>query len=149
MGDRQIEGPAWIQPGMADNVVALALGYGRTKAGRVGTGTGYNAYALRSSQSPWRLTGGRVTDTGRRHQLATTQNHWAMEGRPIIREANLQQYRKHPHFATGMNAPEPPKPRPMTRNEVRSTTPRATPAMYGFASFSSREFMFGPSISKR
>jgi len=108
---RQVEGPAWIQPGMADYTVGLALGYGRAKAGRVGAGTGYNAYAVRSSKSPWRLGEAKLADTGRQHELATTQNHWSMEGRPIIREANLAQYREHPHFAEQMSMPEPPAPK--------------------------------------
>ena len=33
-----------------------------------------------------------------------------MEGRPIIREANLEQFNKHPDFAAGMNLHEPPHP---------------------------------------
>jgi molybdopterin-containing oxidoreductase family iron-sulfur binding subunit len=114
VGERQIEGPAWIQPGMADQVVAVALGYGRSKSGRVGQGTGFNAYAIRTSSNPWQIRGVRLTSTGARHQLATTQNHWAMEGRPVIREANLEQYRKHPHFADGMNMHEPDGPRDST-----------------------------------
>ncbi len=48
LGERSIEGPIWIQPGQADHVLGLALGYGRRKVGRVGQGTGYNAYALRT-----------------------------------------------------------------------------------------------------
>src|SRR2546423_1010617 len=50
---RTIQGPAWIQPGLADYSVALALGYGRQKSntggtGRVGDKVGlYDAYILR------------------------------------------------------------------------------------------------------
>ena len=40
-------------PGHADGVVTVHLGYGRTRAGRVGTGVGFNAYALRTSDAPW------------------------------------------------------------------------------------------------
>jgi len=105
---RELEGPAWIQPGMADNVVALALGYGRVQTGRVGKGTGYDAYRVRSSSAPYIAVGAKLTSVGKLHQIATTQNHWAMEGRPIIREANLEQYRQHPNFAKGMNMHEPP-----------------------------------------
>ncbi|MGI8468535.1 MAG: TAT-variant-translocated molybdopterin oxidoreductase, partial [Pyrinomonadaceae bacterium] len=39
--------PVWIQPGQPDDVVTIYLGYGRAKAGRVGTGLGYNAYDVR------------------------------------------------------------------------------------------------------
>jgi len=108
---REVIGPAWIQPGMADNVIGLALGYGRWKAGRVGNRAGYNAYRLRTSAQPCIATGATLSDTGRVHPLSTTQNHWAMEGRPIVREANLEQYHQHPNFAKDMDMPEPPGPK--------------------------------------
>ena len=108
---RKVEGPAWIQPGLADNVVGLALGYGQAKAGRIGRGTGYDAHAIRTSARPHFAVGAKVTDTGRLHPLSTTQNHWAMEGRPLVREANLEQFRANPSFAKGMNLHEPPGPR--------------------------------------
>lgn len=122
-GGREIEGPAWVQPGQADYTIGLALGYGRERTGRVGTGSGYNAYKLRTAASPWILTGGTLASTGRRHQLATTQNHWAMEGRPIIREANLEQYRKHPKFAHAMDLEEPPVSAPMYQNPLERVEP--------------------------
>ena len=36
----------------------MFLGYGRTQAGRVGNGVGFNAYQLRTSDAPWYLTAG-------------------------------------------------------------------------------------------
>lgn len=111
VGGRTVEGPAWIQPGMADHVVALGLGYGRKATGRVGKGTGYNAYAVRTAAAPWIAIDAQVSAVGRQHPLSTTQNHWSMEGRPIVREANLEQYRQKPGFAKAMNMHEPPGPR--------------------------------------
>lgn len=108
VGGREVEGPAWVQPGMADYVIGLALGYGRQQTGRVGKGTGFNAYALRTAAAPHFTAGATVTNTGRRAKLSTTQNHWTMEGRPVIREANLEQYRKKPGFVKAMNMPAPP-----------------------------------------
>ncbi len=46
---RSLEVPVWLLPGMADGVVALTLGYGRSHAGRIGTGVGFNAFAVRNS----------------------------------------------------------------------------------------------------
>ena len=40
--------PVWILPGMADGVVAVTLGYGRSHAGRIGSGVGFDAYTVRS-----------------------------------------------------------------------------------------------------
>ncbi len=104
---RAIEAPVWVQPGMADHVVALTLGYGRLRTGRVGKGSGYNAYAVRTASALHLATGARVTPVGRDYELATTQNHWAMKGRPIIREATLAEYAKNPRFARAMDLPEP------------------------------------------
>ncbi|EEF61934.1 TAT-variant-translocated molybdopterin oxidoreductase [Pedosphaera parvula] len=100
---REIEGPVWVQPGQANNVIGLALGYGRTKSGRVGTGTGYNAYALRTTQSGDIAVGAKLTLTGQRHHLAITQDHGTMEGRPIIREGTLAEYRENGNFASEMD----------------------------------------------
>jgi MoCo/4Fe-4S cofactor protein with predicted Tat translocation signal len=118
VGGRSITGPAWIQPGMADAVIGLALGYGRSRAGRIGTGAGYSAYPLRPSGMLHLLGGAQVTATGRTHKLAVTQNHWSMEGRPIIREANLEEYRENPKFAKGMDMHEPAGAGPLYPNPL-------------------------------
>lgn len=46
-GGRKVRGPIWIMPGHADKSATVHLGYGRTRAGHVGSGAGFNAYALR------------------------------------------------------------------------------------------------------
>ena len=113
LNGREIEGPVWAQPGQADNTIGLALGYGRARTGRIGTGSGYNAYALRTTKNLHCAVGAKLVDTGNQHDLSLTQDHWAMEGRPIIREATLGEYRdfkaKKPHgnFALGFDAEKP------------------------------------------
>jgi molybdopterin-containing oxidoreductase family iron-sulfur binding subunit len=102
-GGRKLRGPAWIQPGLADYTLGLALGYGRTKnpgggTGRIGHGVGYNAYALRATAGPSFAGGAKLTKTGEKHRVAVTQEHGSMDGRPIIREANKDDYAKHPRF---------------------------------------------------
>jgi anaerobic selenocysteine-containing dehydrogenase len=92
VGDRSIDAPAWITPGQSDNCVSLTFGYGRTRAGQVGNGIGYNAYEIRPAQPAW-FTPGTVTKTGRTHRLATTQEHHGMEGRDIVRVRTLEQAR--------------------------------------------------------
>src|SRR6185436_13336691 len=105
VGGRKIRGPLWIQPGLADNTIALALGYGRKKlvtggVGRIGHNVGlYNAYELRTSASTHFAGGAKIRLLGEQYQLALTQEHGAMEGRPIVREANKSQYEKNPAFA--------------------------------------------------
>jgi molybdopterin-containing oxidoreductase family iron-sulfur binding subunit len=99
---RELQIPAWIVPGQADNTVGVTLGYGRTKAGRVGNKVGANAYLLRSSDSLHSTDDLKITNTGRKFMLANTQDHGSMEGRPIVREATIDEYRKHPEFAKEM-----------------------------------------------
>jgi len=108
LGDRRLEAPAWIVPGHAPEAVTLHLGYGRTHAGKVGNGTGVDAYALRLSTSPWATTGLEIRKTGETRVLACTQNHSSMEGRDIVRSASLAEYEKDPHFHhVGTHAPGP------------------------------------------
>jgi len=116
LGSAKIEGPIWTQPGMADYSLGLALGYGRTAAGRVGSGVGFNAYPLLTTKSGHIATGATVRKTRRKYTIACTQDHWSMEGRAIVREGNLDQFAKHPDFAERMNAPEAPVEAPMYPN---------------------------------
>ena len=50
---RSLELPVWILPGMADGVVALTLGYGRLRAGRIGSGVGFDTYMLPILTGTW------------------------------------------------------------------------------------------------
>jgi molybdopterin-containing oxidoreductase family iron-sulfur binding subunit len=65
-----LRGAAWIEPGQADQVIALYAGYGRTHAGRVGNGVGY---AVRPIQAL--SVSASVRSSGERHALAFTQAH--------------------------------------------------------------------------
>jgi molybdopterin-containing oxidoreductase family iron-sulfur binding subunit len=79
VGGRSLEIAAYVLPGMAPDTVALPLGYGRTAAGRVGTGVGFDTYTVRTAGSPWIAFGARVAKTGRTYLLATTQDHHAID----------------------------------------------------------------------
>lgn len=129
---REIEGPVWTQPGQADNTVALALGYGRTKTGRIGKHSGYDAYKLRSSKALHYLGGAKVIKTGTKQPLSVTQDHGTMEGRPIIREATLTEYRDFKkknaegNVATAFDMEKPPVfdsiyPNPLNDTKVKET----------------------------
>jgi molybdopterin-containing oxidoreductase family iron-sulfur binding subunit len=106
LNGQSVKGPIWTQPGMADYSLGLALGYGHERAGRVGTGVGFNAYKIFTGK--YIETGATVRKTGETHALATTQSHWSMEGRPIVREANLKEFSRDPDFANEMHGTEPP-----------------------------------------
>jgi len=99
---KTITAAAHVQPGLPDFTVVLPLGYGRDLVGRVGEGSGFNAYPLRTSDAFWLASGASLEVAGGITNLADTQEHWSMEGRAIIREANVDYFDKHPEFADHM-----------------------------------------------
>jgi molybdopterin-containing oxidoreductase family iron-sulfur binding subunit len=87
--------PIWVQPGHADESVTVHFGYGRPKAGRVGTNVGFNAFTLRTSEAPWFDGGLEISKTGT-YDISTTQVHHSMEGRNLVRAVTKEQYAAHP-----------------------------------------------------
>ncbi len=116
LNGRSVTGPIWTQPGMADYSLGLALGYGRERAGRVGSGVGFNAYKIFTGK--YIETGATLRKTGKTHVIACTQDHWSMEGRPAVREANLTEFEKNPEFAKEMHEKEPPVVAPLYPNPL-------------------------------
>ncbi len=101
-GDRSIRIPVWLVPGHAPDTLTLHLGYGRTRAGRAGTGSGFNVNPLRTVGAMDTLPGVQLSKTGETYQLASTQDHWSLEGRNLIRVATEAQFAEDPHFAQKM-----------------------------------------------
>ncbi len=97
-GGRRVRGPAWVAPGHADGCATIHLGYGRTRAGQVGSGLGFNANALRDLAALWGGAGLRLRKTGAQYPLACTQFHHLMEGRDLVRVGDAEAYRKNPDF---------------------------------------------------
>jgi MoCo/4Fe-4S cofactor protein with predicted Tat translocation signal len=100
---KKVKGAAWIQAGLPDNSITVTLGYGRTRAGRVGTGYGFNAYQLRTSAALWGATGVQIRKTGDTYNIASVQGMQSMDTpdgahRPLVRETTLEEYRKDPDF---------------------------------------------------
>jgi molybdopterin-containing oxidoreductase family iron-sulfur binding subunit len=112
-GGLKVEAPLLIQPGQADDSITLSLGYGRTKIGRVGQGTGFNAYAIRTTDSLGFGGGYTISKTNRSYPVVQTQEHHTLEEpqlvpfqtpvvRPIVRESTLEHFKKEPEFAHEM-----------------------------------------------
>ncbi|HEY3789841.1 MAG TPA: 4Fe-4S dicluster domain-containing protein, partial [Urbifossiella sp.] len=97
---RSVRGPAFIVPGHADGAVTVYLGHGRTQAGQVGTGVGFNAYSLRTSEAPGFGAGLEIVKTGDRELLACTQAHHSMEGREVVRHTTAETFARNPRFFT-------------------------------------------------
>ena len=98
-GKRSVTVPAFILPGVADGSVLLHFGFGRTRAGRVGTGVGVNANLLREDES-FEFGGGlQVRRTGQKYTLGCTQMHHLMENRDLVRAVTVAQFKADPSCA--------------------------------------------------
>jgi len=98
---RSIDGPVWVLPGVAENTIGLSLGYGRSAAGRVGNGVGYNAYSVRVSKALFIAGGAAIAKTDRMHSVACTQWQSSSEGRAVVREAAHEEYLAKAKLAKG------------------------------------------------
>ncbi len=92
--------PVLVQPGQIAGTVSLALGYGRTGAGKVADNIGKNAYPFVSVvdgnmlYSASNVAISKTTDED--YALAATQTHHTMMGRAIVKETTLEEYVKDP-----------------------------------------------------
>ncbi len=108
---RSLNAPVFIQPGHVNGAATLHLGYGRTHAGRAGTGTGFNPYGLRTAKALWQDIGMEAVKAGGKYEFADTQNFHLLETpdrRHIIHRADLADFRKNPE-APHEGAENPPK----------------------------------------
>jgi molybdopterin-containing oxidoreductase family iron-sulfur binding subunit len=111
LNGKKVQGTVWIQAGHPDDSITITLGYGRKRAGRVGSEQGFNAYELRTTANPWSASGVKITKTGRTYELASTQGMQSMDTpdgghRPLVRETSLEEYKKEPNFAREEEVPK-------------------------------------------
>ncbi|TNE74606.1 4Fe-4S dicluster domain-containing protein [bacterium] len=107
---KSIEMPAWILPGVADNSVTVTTGYGRKGVGRVASSyefsdfeiVGFDVKGIRITGSEFVVNNVSVSATGKEYKIACVQDHHSMEGRAIVRFANLDEYKEQPMFAPDM-----------------------------------------------
>ena len=128
---RELVIAAVVAPGHAENSISIPLGYGRGIAGRgplpyagdaaannppTGDVPGFNAYFLRTAATPhFAVADGKmiesiqVSKVGKKYPLSITQDHWSIEGRGVVREAKLDEYREDNHFVekcAGIDEPQ-------------------------------------------
>ena len=104
--ERVARAPVLIVAGMADDVMALALGYGQSVPGRTSDGVGTDAFALRDSRASW-FDDGAVKPLAEHRPFALTQEHSSMEERPIVLRRTLAEYRANPDFARPLDDQPP------------------------------------------
>ncbi len=94
--------PVWIAPGQPDDVVTIYTGYGRARAGQIGTGIGYNAYDVVKSDAA-SFAAGEIIGRGAQENIASTQTHFNMEGRDLLRVWDLEQFQENPKLGEQHN----------------------------------------------
>lgn len=106
----QLEIPAWILPGHADDSISIFLGWGRfegdteaDKHFKVAHESGFNAYPIRTSAQQWVITGANVGRGSGTYPLVCTQEHGTMAGRALIRETDAATNKKDPQWAPKMS----------------------------------------------
>jgi len=129
-GGGTVKAPVLVAPGHPDNSVTLHLGYGRQFAGRVGSGAGFNAYLVRTTDAPFFATG-TIKKVEGKWGIAITKSHFqdhrsknfggdgsgthsleaneALGPRGIIRYATLDEFKAHPDFAQEGEGRETPE----------------------------------------
>ncbi len=113
LGGRYMGAGVFIVPGHADNSVTLHLGYGRSRAGHLGTGPGFDAYLLRTSTAPEFALGLQVEKTGKKYYFASTQQQYAIEVDGQLEEeesiaalGDERDSRAHRHFRRVQQEPQ-------------------------------------------
>ncbi len=111
VGSATVKGSVWVTPGQAPNTVTVHLGYGRGKAGKVGTGIGFDVNPLRTSDKLW-ANAVELSNANQYYKLVSTQTHHGIEqikdadaaqiDRKIVRVASEEEFQKHPEFAKHM-----------------------------------------------
>ncbi len=108
-GNKELILPMLAVPGMHDNVIAVAVGYGRQSAkpentssyiGRAVVGVGKNAFpfaTFNGATVDWSAPDISFEKTNDTYQIAQTQTHSSYEGRTeVVKELTLEDFRKSP-----------------------------------------------------
>jgi MoCo/4Fe-4S cofactor protein with predicted Tat translocation signal len=101
-GKPEIKLPVLVIPGMNNNTIAVAVGYGRNEElGRTAAGVGQNAYPFAGFNANGNTVvyanEVKLTDAGEKYKIAQTQIHNSYENRTnVVRETTLASFLKHP-----------------------------------------------------
>ncbi|MBM2813543.1 MAG: actB [Ignavibacteria bacterium] len=110
INNRKQKIPVFLQPGMAEKVATIELGWGRKEICEVGLGAGFPAQSLLSKAGGLTqliYSGAKIGKAGEKYKLVTTQENHLLDElfvkdlhlrRHIIREGTIEKYQKEPNF---------------------------------------------------
>ncbi|MFA6571508.1 MAG: 4Fe-4S dicluster domain-containing protein, partial [Bacteroidota bacterium] len=100
--------PVVVQPGMAEKVICIEAGYGRTNAGTVADNVGVNINNVKNrNNAGWYFSGANVRKIRGNYPLASTQEHHLLDEpmikdlhykRGIVKDTTIDEYKKYPEF---------------------------------------------------
>ncbi|MDH4199003.1 MAG: 4Fe-4S dicluster domain-containing protein [Spirochaetia bacterium] len=96
-GNKEMQIPLYVQPGIPKGSIAIAIGYGHEEMGAIAKGVGVNTNTLaKFSNTGTKYSGIAVSVQKVKggYELATTQRHHEMEGRALVRYAELGKYKQ-------------------------------------------------------
>jgi molybdopterin-containing oxidoreductase family iron-sulfur binding subunit len=103
-GGRTLDLPVLVLPGHADGAITIPLGYGAAAKAWGGdwmsTALGMDGFALVHTEDRLRPPIGTAESLPKWGEIALTQTHWAMEGRPIAIARTWDDFRKDPNIRT-------------------------------------------------
>jgi MoCo/4Fe-4S cofactor protein with predicted Tat translocation signal len=106
----RVEGPVWIMPGQAEDAVTVILGFGRRVVGRVGAGTGFDGFPLRSSNGLMQMPLLHLVKTDAQLTLASTQLHQHIHNPlgedEVLRSGTVAEFRQNPNMFSGKEPTE-------------------------------------------
>ncbi len=105
-GNFKMEIPVFVQPGIADKMIVVETGQGRTVSGAIGQNVGFNANKLFSNTgvTPYLYYNVKADKSAGSYELVSTQEHHAIDDpvtqdlqfkRKIIREATYNEYKNN------------------------------------------------------
>jgi molybdopterin-containing oxidoreductase family iron-sulfur binding subunit len=101
VGEKSIELPVLVIPGMNANTIAVAVGYGRNdEMGKTAAGVGASAFKFAKLNGDTVSYSAAVTveDAKRKEKIAQMQIHNSYEGRlEVVRETTLATFKKNPN----------------------------------------------------
>src|SRR5258706_882046 len=101
IGNKSVELPVLVIPGMNADTIAIAVGYGRSeKLGKTAAGAGQNVYPFASFNGTtvdYFAPDVAITDLNRKQKIAQSQIHNSYEGRvEVVRETTFATFKKNP-----------------------------------------------------
>jgi Fe-S-cluster-containing dehydrogenase component len=102
VNNQSLNVPVFVMPGLSDYSVVITLGYGRSNAGVVGNGVGFDVYGLMPHYHDRVVSGVKLERTLETYKVSSTQEQFAMNGDVIQATDTLSLQTRDPARVTNV-----------------------------------------------